>query len=225
MVTWIILTYFQSISTLRMTDDVHTGPRSIKIVGIAGSLRRQSLNRGLLAAARELAPDGVDLQIHDLADIPLYNGDIEKEGIPEPVIRFAEAIAHSDALLVVTPEYNGGIPGVLKNALDWASRSSVGSPLRSKPVGIMGVSPGRFATARAQEQLKLTLLATKSNIFLGAGVALGQAGDKFESGILVDPATRDFVGSYLGRFAEWIRQGLDHTSIAGTPTQTVRMAS
>jgi len=208
-----------------MTDDVQTTPRPIKIVGIAGSLRRQSLNRGLLAAARELAPDGIDLQIHDLADIPMYNGDVEKEGIPAPVIRFAEAIANADALLVVTPEYNGGIPGVLKNALDWASRSTVGSPLLSKPVGIMGVSPGRFATARAQEQLKLTLLATKSNIFLGAGLALGQAADKFESGILVDPATKDFVGSYLGRFAEWIRQSLDHTSIEGLPAQTTPVAS
>ncbi|NNE47590.1 MAG: NAD(P)H-dependent oxidoreductase [Rhodothermales bacterium] len=207
-----------------MTDDVQTTPRPIKIVGIAGSLRRQSLNRGLLAAARELAPGGIDLQIRDLADIPMYNGDVEKKGIPEPVIRLAEAIANADALLVVTPEYNGGIPGVLKNALDWASRSSVGSPLRGKPVGIMGVSPGRFATARAQEQLKLTLLATKSNIFSGAGVALGQAADKFESGILVDPATREFVGSYLGRFAEWIRQDLEHQPVADKPTQTAPIA-
>lgn len=207
-----------------MTEDTRTTPRAIKIVGIAGSLRRQSLNRGLLTAARELAPDGMDLQIHDLADIPMYNGDVEKEGIPEPVIRLSEAVAHSDALLIATPEYNGGIPGVLKNALDWASRSSVGSPLRDKPVGIMGVSPGRFATARAQEQLKLTLLATRSSIFLGSGVALGQAGDKFESGILVDPATREFVGAYLGRFAEWIRQGLDHTSSEGIPTQTATVA-
>jgi chromate reductase len=176
----------------------------LTVLCLPGSLRRGSLNRGILEAAAEVAPEDLRLSINDLRDIPLYNGDVEKEGVPDSVQRLAAAIRDSDAVLIATPEYNAGIPGVLKNALDWVSRATVGSPMREKQTGILGVSPGRFATARAQEQLKLVLLSMKSRVFVGGSVAVGQAGNKYEGGRLVDEQTRDFLARYLNQFAQWI---------------------
>jgi NAD(P)H-dependent FMN reductase len=107
----------------------------IRVVGFAGSLRRASYNRGLIRAAAELAPPGIVVEVFDLGDMPLYNQDVEDAGEPAAVVAFKQAIERSDAMLVATPEYNHGIPGVLKNALDWASRPRVTSPLRDKAAG------------------------------------------------------------------------------------------
>src|SRR5690349_8990 len=96
--------------------------RRLRVLGFAGSLRQGSYNRGLLRAAQRLAPDGMTIQIFDLAPLPLYNADFDTEGAPEPVVAFRAAIQESDALLIATSEYNHGVPGVLKNAIDWASR-------------------------------------------------------------------------------------------------------
>jgi chromate reductase len=127
---------------------------SVQVLGFAGSLRAGSFNRMLLRAAQALAPAQVNVTIHDLAPIPLYNFDVEQQGDPEPVRVFKENIAAADAVLVVTPEYQQGVPGVLKNALDWASRPPGKSALRDKPVAIMGATPGRMMTVRAQTQLR-----------------------------------------------------------------------
>ena len=132
----------------------------IKILGFAGSLRRASYNRGLVRAASELAPSGIVVEAFDLSDIPLYDQDVEDAGEPASVVAFKQAIAAADALLVATPEYNHGVPGVLKNALDWASRPRVTSPLRDRPVAVMGASPGTGSTARAQAQLRETFVFT-----------------------------------------------------------------
>jgi chromate reductase len=129
----------------------------MKILGIAGSLRAGSHNRALLRAARELAPAGVELTELDLRDLPLYDGDLEAAGDPGPVTALKHAIREADALLIATPEYNRGIPGVLKNAVDWASRPPLASPLAGKPVAIMGASTGLGGTAKAQQQLREAL--------------------------------------------------------------------
>src|SRR5690242_6672036 len=125
-------------------------PSSIHLLGFAGSLRKGSYNRALLRAAEELLPEGVTLETFEIAPIPLFNDDLRLQGDPEPVRFFKERIAAADALLIATPEYNFSIPGVPKNAIDWASRPPDQSPLRGKPVGVMGASTGQFGTVRAQ---------------------------------------------------------------------------
>src|SRR3954453_2267437 len=129
----------------------------MKLLGIAGSLRKGSYNRGLLRAARELLPEGVELVEFDIRDLPFYDGDVETAGDPEPVVALKDAIREADALLIATPEYNRGVPGGLKNAVDWASRPPLGSPLAGKPVALMGASTGRGGTALAQQQLRQAL--------------------------------------------------------------------
>ena len=125
-----------------MTSPIH-------VLGISGSLRRASWNTGLLHAAGELLPEGMSLEIADLADVPLYNQDHDGPAAPEAIKQFKERIRAADALLIATPEYNGSIPGVLKNAIDWASRPMNDSPLAGKPLAIMGAG-GIGGTIRAQ---------------------------------------------------------------------------
>src|SRR5688572_3712231 len=113
----------------------------ITVLGIAGSLRKASYNRALLHAAAQRAPSDMTLVPYALDDVPLYNGDVEAAGDPPGVVAFKKAIAAANGVLFVTPEYNHGVPGVMKNALDWASRPARGAPLGGKPVGIIGASP------------------------------------------------------------------------------------
>ena len=116
--------------------------QSFKILAFAGSLRAHSYNRGLIRIAQEVAPEGIDVHSFDISSIRLYNEDVEKQGDPEPVKEFKEAIQAADAVLIATPEYNYSVPGVLKNAVDWASRPPQGSPLKKKPAALMGASGG-----------------------------------------------------------------------------------
>src|SRR4029453_18977368 len=116
-----------------------------------------SHNRALLRTARELLPVGVELVEHEIGALPFYDGDVEAAGDPEAVVGLKQAIREADALLIATPEYNRGVPGVLKNAIDWASRPPLGSPLTGKPVAVMGASTRRGGPARAQEQLRAAL--------------------------------------------------------------------
>lgn len=180
----------------------------LRVLGIAGSLRHGSHNRKLLEAARDLAPDGVEIRIFDLADIPLYNGDRDKDQQrPEAVEEFKRAITNADALLIATPEYNHSIPGVLQNAIDWASRPAMKSPLAGKPVGIMGASPGALGAVRAQQQLKLVLLATLAAVMPHPGVTVGQVAEKFDTaGTLVHEPTRQFLTAFLQDLAQWSRR-------------------
>jgi chromate reductase len=152
----------------------------LKVLGIAGSLRESSYNRALLRAARELLPEGVELVEHHLRDLPFYDGDVEAAGDPDSVAAFKEAIREADALLIATPEYNRGVPGVLKNAIDWASRPPLGSPLTGKPVAIMGASTGRGGTARAQEQLRSALEFSRANVLEQPEVLVPEAFMRFD---------------------------------------------
>jgi chromate reductase len=185
--------------------------RPIRTLGIAGSLRRGSYNRRLLEAARELAPERMEIEVFDLADIPLYNGDLDRDGErPAAVERLKQAIARADSLLIATPEYNHSVPGVLQNAIDWASRPGGKSPFVGKPAGIMGTSPGAVGTARAQQQLKLVLLSTLAVLLPHPGIVVGQAAEKFgPSGDLVHEPTREFLRAFLRDLRDWtLRIGL-----------------
>lgn len=163
----------------------------MKVLGIAGSLRKDSHNRALLRAARELLPEGVELVEYDLRELPFYDGDVEAAGDPEPVVAFKQTIRDADALLIATPEYNRGIPGVLKNAIDWASRPALASPLTAKPIAIMGASTGRGGTARAQEQLRAALEFSRATVLEQPEVLVPEAYMRFDQqGELVDEGVR-----------------------------------
>ena len=174
----------------------------MQILGIAGSLRSGSHNRALIRAARELAPAGVEIVDFDLYELPFYDGDVEAAGDPVSVTAFKEAIRVADALLIATPEYNRGIPGVLKNAIDWASRPALASPLAGKPVGIMGASTGRGGTRRAQQQLRDALEFPRAVVLDEPQVLVPEAFMRFdEHGELVDEETRSSIAELLDSLA------------------------
>jgi chromate reductase, NAD(P)H dehydrogenase (quinone) len=176
----------------------------IRVVGIAGSLRRASYNRGLIRAAVGVAPAGITIDVFDLAGIPLYNQDVEEAGEPVAVVAFKRAILEADALLVATPEYNHGVPGVLKNAMDWASRPRATSPLTDKAVAIMGASPGRGSTARAQAQLRDTFVFTGACVMPQPELLVGAAASLFDDdGDLVDEKVRELIGELLEALRAW----------------------
>jgi len=188
-----------------MADEAGRG--TLKVLGFAGSLRAGSFNRSLLRAAVELQPPGMEITSFDLSPIPLYNGDVEARGDPEPVAAFKAAIAQADALLIATPEYNFGIPGVLKNAIDWASRPPRGSVLQGKPAAIMGATPGMGGTGRSQMQLRQVFVFTQTYALLSPEVLVARAQEKFDaSGRLTDENTRQFVGQLLQALADWTRR-------------------
>jgi chromate reductase len=175
------------------------------IAAIAGSLRRGSYNQALLRAAQALAPTGMRIEIHDLSDIPLFNEDVERTGIPEAVSRLRAAVAKSDGFLVATPEYNHGVPGPMKNAFDWLSRPPGKSVLGGKPTAIMGASPGTLGTARAQSQLRQSFVFTNTPVLPQPEVLVGRAHEKFDAnGQLTDDATRQFVALFLNELGTWV---------------------
>jgi chromate reductase len=177
---------------------------TLRVLGVAGSLRAGSFNRALLRAAQELAPPGMEITAFDLAPIPLYNADVEAKGDPEPVAALKAAIRQADALLIATPEYNFGIPGVLKNAIDWASRPPRSSALQGKPAAIMGATPGMGGTGRSQMQLRQCFVFTQTYALLSPEVLVAKAQDKFDaSGRLTDEPTRKFVAQLLEALAQW----------------------
>lgn len=176
----------------------------MNVVGIAGSLRKESFNRVVLRAAAELAPKGMTVLVHDIGDVPLYNADLEQDGDPEGVERLKKAIAAADGLLIVTPEYQQGTPGVLKNVLDWASRPPGGSVLQGKAVAIMGASPGMTGTARSQTQLRQTLTFSACRVLPPPEVLIARVHEKVRDGELTDEQSRKFVEQALARFASWI---------------------
>jgi chromate reductase len=177
---------------------------SVNVLGFAGSLRKGSFNRMLLRAAASLAPPGMTIDAFELDAIPLYNGDVEAQGDPEPVAEWKDAIRRSDAILVVTPEYNYGVPGVLKNAIDWASRPPGKSVLTGKPAAIMGASPGGFGSGRAQLQLRQAFVFTQTHAVLQPEVLVARAHEKFDAeGRLTDEPTRKFVRQLLEALQAW----------------------
>ena len=181
--------------------------RALSILGIAGSLRRASYNRGLIRAAMELAPPDMRVNAYGLIDLPLFNADVEAEGDPAAVVEFKRAIGAADALLIATPEYNHCIPGVLKNAIDWASRPARRSVLTGKPVAIMGASTSRAGTARAQAQLRDGLAYTNGFVLPLPEVLVSTAAEKFDGeGNLTDPETRGEVRDLLRSLGAWTRR-------------------
>ena len=179
----------------------------LRVLAISGSLRKASFNTGLLRAAREIAPDGMEITIFDIRDLPFYDGDVEAQGDPAPVIALKSAIRDADAVLLATPEYNWGTSGALKNAIDWASRDREEGSLMGKPATIIGAG-GRAGTARAQMQLLETLGETGSVVMVKPGVHIQAfAPQTFDSeGNLIDEETRELLQRHLEQFTKWIVQ-------------------
>ena len=176
------------------------------MAAFAGSLRRGSFNRALLSAASERAPEGMAIEILDITGIPLYNADVDAASTPESVAELKRKITGADGLLIVTPEYNPGVPGVTKNVIDWASRPPRESPLDRKPVAIMGASPGMTGTARGQSQLRQAFEFTNSFCMPQPEMLVARAAEKFDdTGRLTDDNTRQHLDRFLVAFADWIR--------------------
>lgn len=187
------------------TDDAPESERLV-VLAIPGSLRRGSYNRALLEVAREVAPEGIQVDIFDLHEVPLYNGDVEAEGDPEAVRALKQRIATADALLVATPEYNGAMPGVLKNALDWASRPPERA-LRGKLVALIGATPGRSGATRALHSARQFFEAVGGRILSEPTIGVAQAGEHFDAeGTLVNSATRQEIGVLLAALAAEARE-------------------
>jgi len=179
---------------------------SIRVAGIPGSLREGSLNKGLLRAAVGLAPAGMEIQIYTrLGDIPPYNDDVFQKGDPERVADLKAFIGAADAMLISTPEYNYGIPGVLKNAIDWVSRPAGKSALNRKPAAIMGCSPGLGGTIRAQHALRQSFVFTETHVMLQPEIKIPSAAPLFDaSSKLTDETTRQYLKKFLEAFVVWI---------------------
>jgi chromate reductase, NAD(P)H dehydrogenase (quinone) len=179
----------------------------LSILAFAGSLRRASFNRALLRAAVEAAPEDLRIEIFDLAVVPLYNGDVEAQGDPPGVAALKQAIRAADGVLMATPEYNHGVPAVMKNAVDWASRPPKAAALDQKPVGVIGASPSFTGSARGQSQLRQAFVFTNSFCMPQPELLVHRAHEKFDDeGRLTDPATREHLARYLTAFAGWIRR-------------------
>jgi chromate reductase, NAD(P)H dehydrogenase (quinone) len=177
------------------------------IVGIAGSLRKGSYNAALLRAAVELAPPGAVIETASIRGIPLYDGDVEAEaGLPEPVRALKDKVAAAAGLLIVTPEYNNSIPGVLKNAIDWLSRPASDIPrvFGNRPVAIMGASPGRFGTVMSQAAWLPVLRTLGTRPFWGPRLLVGGAKQAFdESGKLIDERVRGELTAFMAGFVQF----------------------
>ena len=175
----------------------------LQVLGISGSLRDDSYNRALLEAARQMSGTQMEITLIEIGDLPHFDADVEAEGDPEVVKDFKNAIRAADALLIATPEYQHGIPGVLKNALDWASRPPSDSPIGGKPTAIMGATTGAFGTARAQQDLREVLIYNDCPMVMTPEVLVADAASKVdESGEFTDEETLDFVRQLLDGLAE-----------------------
>jgi chromate reductase len=174
-----------------------------RILGIAGSLRRDSYNRGTLRAAQELAPEGTILEIFELDGIPGFNQD-DEQSPPAKVAEFKRKIREADAILFVTPEYNYSVPGVLKNAIDWASRPYGDNAFDGKPAAIMGASIGAIGTARAQYHLRQMMVFLNMFPVNQPEVMIGNAADRFDKrGNLTDESTKELMRQLLQNLVAW----------------------
>jgi chromate reductase len=180
--------------------------KPVLILGIAGSLRTASYNRAALRAATQLVPEGATLEIIELDGIPAFNQDAEQNP-PAKVIELKKRIREADAVLIVTPEYNYSIPGVLKNAIDWASRPYGQSAWSGKPAAIMGASVGASGTARAQYHLRQMFVFLNMFPINQPEVMIGNAAERFDpQGNLTDETTKDFIIQLLQNLVDWTRR-------------------
>ena len=180
--------------------------KPIRILGIAGSLRGESYNRAALRAATELVPEGATIDIFELDGIPGVNQD-EEQNPPAKVVELKQRIREADAILIVTPEYNYSVPGVLKNAIDWASRPYGDSAWNGKPAAIMGASIGAIGTARAQYHLRQMMVFLNMFPVNQPEVMISNASKRFDAeGKLTDDTTKDFIRQLLQSLVDWTRR-------------------
>jgi chromate reductase, NAD(P)H dehydrogenase (quinone) len=176
-----------------------------RVVAFAGSLRRESFNRALLRAAQELAPEGMEIELIEIGELPFYNADVEAVGDPPSVAAYKASLSGADGVIIATPEYNDGIPGVLTTAIDWGSRLPGRAPLSGKPVALMGASPSRIGTARAQLHLRQLLSHVHARVLPPPELLLASAHQHFDQSLrLTDESTRDLLAKLLQRFSRWI---------------------
>jgi chromate reductase, NAD(P)H dehydrogenase (quinone) len=179
--------------------------RGITVLGICGSLRKGSYNMAALRTAIELKPPGMTIEIAEIGSIPLYNEDVRAEGFPPPVETLRRQIKEADALLFVTPEYNYSMSGVLKNAIDWASRPP-DQPFAGKPIAIMGAGAGMAGSARAQYDLRRTCVFLDMHPLNKPEVLIGQAQTKFDNaGRFTDETGRGLIRDLLVALEQWTR--------------------
>ena len=175
----------------------------MKLLGLAGSIRKGSHNRALLAAVGECLPEGATLTIFDrLAELPTFDPDLTAD--PEPVVAWKDALRAVDGLVIATPEYNYSVPGVLKNAIDWASRPPPTSPLRGKPVGIVSAAAGMSGGMRAQYHLRQILVFTDSPALLQPEVFVAKPSERFVDGKLTDEPTREHLRRFGIALVDWV---------------------
>ncbi|MYG53717.1 MAG: NAD(P)H-dependent oxidoreductase [Rhodospirillaceae bacterium] len=179
----------------------------MNLLGIAGSLRAGSFNASLIRAAGAVAPEGAGVTPFDrLGEIPPYNDDEKQKAIPAAVTALAEEIRAADGLLISTPEYNYGVSGVLKNAIDWISRVP-DQPFKNKPIGVMGAAMGGLGTARAQYDLRRSFIFLEGLVMNRPEIFVGAAHTKFdENGALTDAATRDILTDYMKALTAWVER-------------------
>ena len=178
--------------------------KDIRLLGVSGSLRRGSYNTALLRAAKALGPQDVGLEIFDLSDLPMYNGDLEAGGDPDPVSDLKRAIREADGVVFASPEYNHSFSGVIKNAIDWASRDRGPGSLMGKPVTMVGAG-GMSGTAQAQMHLENVLSETGSLVMTKPGVLIASPWDRFDAdGRLADEGTRGVIADHMRKFRDWV---------------------
>lgn len=178
------------------------------IIALSGALRRASYNTALLKAAVPMAPEGVTLDLRTLHGIPLYDGDVEAQGIPEAVTTLREAIRAADGLLISTPEYNNAIPGVLKNGLDWLSRpSGEGAKLfGGKPSALIGATPGGFGTVQSQDAMLSVFRTFGSDFWMAGRLMVSHAGQVFDAdGQLTDDKVRQQLQTFVHGFVDFVK--------------------
>lgn len=177
----------------------------MKILTISGSLKATSFNTGLLRTLAHMAPEGVTVVEASIADIPMFNEDLEVAGMPASVATLKQQIAEADGVIISTPEYNFSYPGVLKNAIDWASRGPV-RPFADKPVATISVSPGNFGGIRAQTDLRRLMHSIGAHVLPKPEIAIPQAKLKFDDDRrLTDEATRAMITTLIEKFSAFIR--------------------
>lgn len=182
----------------------------MNILTISGSLKATSFNTGLLRTLAQIAPEGIVIREASIADIPLFNEDLEVAGLPLAVAALKQQIADADGVIISTPEYNFSYSGVLKNALDWASRGPI-RPFVEKPVAALSVSTGNFGGIRAQTDLRRLMHGIGAHVLPKPEIAIPQAKLKFDANRdLADEATRDMLASLIMRFTTFIRVHQSH---------------
>jgi NAD(P)H-dependent FMN reductase len=180
-----------------------------KILGISGSLRRASYNTALLRAATKLMPPETTLEVGSIRGIPLYDGDVEAQGIPATVTQLKEAIAAADGVLLVTPEYNNSVPGVFKNAIDWLSRppADVKRVFAAKPFALIGASPGAFGTTLSQAAWLPVLRTLGTHAWFGGRLLVARAGGVFdEAGALKDATIEEQLKQFLAGYVGFVQR-------------------